>query len=110
GPDFAGSGVDERQHRGLVGDALTALAGLVAVPKARLAADPCLVSDDGAAHGLEQSVVRHRLTNAVHHEPRGAGTDTVFALDFAGCDPVLTGAHLKDDEHPFAESDFCAVE
>ena len=48
----------------------------------------------------------HRLADALGHEPCGLCGDFVLALDLAGGDAVLVGAHLVDDEQPRTERTF----
>lgn len=57
-----------------------------------LASDVTFVGLDdfiSAAHWAGKAVIRHRLTNAVHHEPRGLVADVEHAVDLMGADAFL---------------------
>jgi hypothetical protein len=109
GPGLAALRVDEGQDRGLVGLALTALPGLVALLVLRLSTDPRFVRDHEPAHGLGKAVALHGLADAVHQVPCGAAADAVLALDLASGDPVLRGTHLEEAEHPHPHRHLRAV-
>src|SRR4051812_28596603 len=80
------------------------------MPVAGLATDPRLVRHDRARQHPCEWLPPHRFTDAVEHEPRRLRGQAVLALDLAGGDAVLAGAHLKDHEQPRADRDLGAVE
>src|SRR6266536_3508914 len=104
--------VDQRQHRRLVGGTAQPwqLARVIAVTVGGRAANPRLIRDHGAGQQGRQWITAHGLADAMQHEPRGLGGQVVLALDLAGADAVLGGAHLEYHQQPRPDGDLGTLE
>src|SRR5665213_2197759 len=54
--------------------------------------------------------MRHRVADAMRHEPCRAVGDAERALQFEGGDAVLARAHHVDTEYPFRERNLAVLE
>src|SRR5436190_19959395 len=98
------------EYGGLVGLARCPILEPMPVAVTRAATDPCLVGHHAPGTQSRQWLALHGLTDAMGHVPSRLGREVVLALDLAGGDAVLAGAHLEDHEAPRAHRDLGAVE
>lgn len=109
----AGDSVAAALHQDEHGRFLRPTATLVldARSLARLATDIGFIDLDGPGQESLQRIFLHRVTEAVAHEPRAlVALQIQGALELAGADALLAGAHEMQGEQPLLEADVGGVE
>src|ERR1035437_4639720 len=101
--------VDQSNNRRLVGaSATTDIVTLTRVMVSGVTTDVDLVNDDVSVKQCSV-IVAHGLTNTVKHVPRGAGAESVLALNLTSGNAVLGRAHLKYHHDPRANGNLGGV-